>query len=146
MGDAPRRLGCVVRPARVGCWDVAAARASAASVRITIVSEATWAARFAAASRQRSHVTVVPRDRALGPLLAALARSGGAVLMSDLARLGLQVAQVPFFGQDVSVPIGPARSSVRTSAPMVLLACGRTGEFRYKVQCGPPIWPTAAHL
>jgi lauroyl/myristoyl acyltransferase len=56
----------------------------------------------------------------------------------------VQTATVPFFGHDARLPSGPARLSARTGAPIVALACARTGACRYRLEFRPPIWPDGA--
>jgi KDO2-lipid IV(A) lauroyltransferase len=128
----------------MGCWDVAAARASAASLAITIVTEGTWAARFAAGARERPGISLVSRDRSLGALLRAHKSNEGVVLLSDLARPGVHTIDVPFFRHPAPLPSGPARLSARTGAPIIALACVRTSAARYRVEFRPPIWPEEA--
>jgi len=136
--DAKR--GVVLVLPHLGCWDVAAARASAAGVPITVVTEASWAARLTLDSRRRPGVSIVPRDHSVRPLLRALSRGEGVVLLSDLPRPGLSTVEVPFFGDRASMPDGPARVSLRTEAPVVAVACVRTSVGRYRVVFRPPLW------
>jgi KDO2-lipid IV(A) lauroyltransferase len=135
--------GVILVLPHLGCWDVAAARASAAGLPITIVTEGTWEARLAAGSRARPGISLVPRGRSLRPLLRALARNEGVVLLSDVARPGIQTVDVPFFGHPAPLPVGPARLSLRTRAPIVALACARTGVGQYQLTFRPPRWPEA---
>jgi KDO2-lipid IV(A) lauroyltransferase len=130
----------------LGCWDVAAARASTAGLAITIVTEGTWAARFAAGARRRPGISLVSRDHSLRALLRALKRNEGVVLLSDLARPGVHTIDVPFFGYSAPLPSGPARLSARTGAPIIALACVRIAASRYRLEFRPPIWPDEASL
>jgi KDO2-lipid IV(A) lauroyltransferase len=134
--------GVILVLPHLGCWDVAAARASVVGLPISIVTEATWAARFASASRGRPGVVLVPRDRSPRVLLRALHRNEGVVLLSDLVRPGVQTVCVPFFGEQAPLPSGPARLSARTGAPIVAVGCVRSGICRYRVEFRPPIWPS----
>ena len=138
--------GVILVLPHLGCWDVAAARASATGLHIAIVTEGTWAARLAAASRSRRGISLVRRDHSLRVLLRALHTNEGVVLLSDLARPGVQTVDVPFFGQDAPLPSGPARLSARTGAPIVAVACVRTSTCRYRVEFRPPIWPNSINL
>ena len=133
--------GVILVLPHMGCWDVAAARASAAGLPITIVTEDTWAARLVSFSRQRPGVALVSRDRSLRALVSALRRNEAVVLLSDLARPGVQTVEVPFFEYPAPLPSGPARLSARTGAPIVAVACVRTAECHYRVDIRPPIWP-----
>jgi lauroyl/myristoyl acyltransferase len=120
---------------------VAAARASAAGLPITIVTEDSWAARLASASRNRPGISLAPLDRSPRVLFRALQRNEGVVLLSDLARGGVQTVTVPFFGSDAPLPSGPARLSMHTEAPIAAVTCVRTFPFRYRVEFHPAIWP-----
>jgi KDO2-lipid IV(A) lauroyltransferase len=133
--------GVILVLPHLGCWDVAAARASAAGLPIVIVTESSWAARLAATSRERPGIALAPRDRSPRTLLQALHRNEGVVLLSDLVRPGVQTLTVPFFGLEAPLPSGPARLSAHTSAPIVVLACVRTSPCRYRIDFRPPIWP-----
>jgi KDO2-lipid IV(A) lauroyltransferase len=137
------RRGAILVLPHLGCWDVAAARASAAGFPILIVTEGTWAARLASASRRRPGITLVSRESSMRELLRALKRNEGVVLLSDLARPGLQTVVVPFFGRPAALPSGPARLSARTGAPIIPVACIRTAICRYQVEFCAPIWPDA---
>jgi KDO2-lipid IV(A) lauroyltransferase len=136
--------GVILVLPHLGCWDVAAARASASGVPVSIVTESGWQAHLASAARLRPLVKLVPRDRSLRALLEALRRNEGVVLLSDLARPGLQTIGVPFFGGLTPLPNGPARLALKTGAPIVALACVRTSPFRYRVEFRPAIWPPVA--
>lgn len=135
--------GVILVLPHVGCWDVAAARSSAAGLHIAIVTESTRQAQLASASRRRPGITLVHRDRSLRVLLRALQHNEGVALLSDLARKGLQTEKVAFFGNDARFPTGPGRLSERTNAPVVAVTCVRTSSCRYRVEFRPPIWPRA---
>jgi KDO2-lipid IV(A) lauroyltransferase len=139
-----RCRGVILALPHLGCWDVAAARASAAGLPIVVVTESSWAARLASASRERPGVTLAPLDHSPRALLRALRDNTAVVLLSDLARPGIQTLSVPFFGQPAPLPSGPARLSARTGAPIVVLACARTAPCRYRIEFRPPIWPDGA--
>ncbi len=134
-----RSRGVIFVLPHLGCWDVAAARASAANLPVTIVAEDTWAARLVAGSRLRPNVQLVSRQHSLRPLLRALGRNEAVALLSDLARPGLETVEVPFFGQPAPMPSGPARLALRTSAPLVVVASVRTAAGRYRVELQPPV-------
>jgi KDO2-lipid IV(A) lauroyltransferase len=144
LWDAVRaQRGAILVLSHLGCWDVAAARASAAGFPIVIATEGTWAARLASTSRSRPGISLVSRESSIRELLRALQRNEGVVLLSDLARPALHTVSVPFFGRLAPLPSGPARLSARTGAPIVAVACVRTAVCRYRVEFRPPIWPDA---
>ena len=144
--DGVESLTAALRPGRgailvlphLGCWDIAAALASAAGLPITIVTEDSWAARLVAGSRRRPGVHLAPRDRSLRPLLRALGHNEAVVLLADLARSGVHTLEVPFFGHPAPMPSGPARLAVRTGAAMLVVYAVRTAPGQYRVELQPP--------
>jgi phosphatidylinositol dimannoside acyltransferase len=131
--------GVILVLPHLGCWDVAAALASAAGLPITIVTEDGWGARLVAGSRRRPGVRLAPRERSLRPLLRALGRNEAVALLADLARSGVHTLEVPFFGRPAPMPSGPARLSVRTGAPILVVCAVRSAPGRYRVELQPPL-------
>ena len=133
------RRGVIFALPHVGNWDIAAAFAQAYGCPLTIVTEGNWAAKLVAGSRTQRGVTLVPRDGSLRPLFSALARNEAVVMLSDLARPDLQVLEVPFFGYPAPFPIGPARLSQRTGAPILVVASTRQPDGTFRVEAQPPL-------
>lgn len=50
-------------------------------------------------------------------------------------------AFVPFFGRQTSTPVGPARVSLATGAPIVFGTCSRRPDGRHAAVVCPPLWP-----
>jgi KDO2-lipid IV(A) lauroyltransferase len=131
--------GAILVVPHVGSWDVAAAFAAACGYDLTIVTESTWAAELVAGSRRSRHITLVPRTGSVRPVFSALARNEAVVLLGDLARPGLETAEVAFFGRPASFPIGPARLALRTGAAVLVASSVRLPDGRYRVEARPPL-------
>ncbi len=123
-----------------GSWDVAASFAQAFGLQLTIVTEGNWVAELVAGSRTSHGVTLVPRERSLRPLFRALARNECVVMLSDIAKYDLQAAAVPFLGHPARFPLGPARLSRQTSAPILVVSCARLPGGRYRIEPQPPLY------
>lgn len=123
----------------LGSWDVAAILAQLFQCRLTIVTESDWGTQLVAGSREQQGVTLVPRDRSLRALFRALSRNEAVVLLSDMANKGVQVISVPFFGKPSPFPDGPARLSVRTGAPVMVVSCVRREDASYVLSAQPPL-------
>ncbi len=122
-----------------GSWDVAASFAQAFGLQLTIVTEGSWVAELVAGSRTSRGVTLVPRERSLRPLFRALARNECAVMLSDIAKDDLQAAAVPFLGHPARFPLGPARLSRQTGAPILVVSCARLAGGGYRIEPQPPL-------
>lgn len=123
----------------LGSWDVAAILAQLYQCRLTIVTESDWGTQLVAGSREDQGVTLVPRDRSIRALFRALSRNEAVVLLSDLANVGVQTIEVPFFGKPSPFPDGPARLSVRTGAPIMVISCVRRTDFSYLMEGQAPL-------
>ena len=123
-----------------GSWDVAASYAQAFGLQLTIVTEGNWVAELVAGSRTSQGVTLVPRERSLRPLFRALARNECVVMISDIAKDDLQAVAVPFMGRPARFPLGPARLSRQTGAPILIVSCARLPDGRYRLEPQPPLY------
>jgi KDO2-lipid IV(A) lauroyltransferase len=131
--------GVIFALPHVGSWDVAAAYSAAAYGPLTVVVESNWATELVAGSRTKQGVTLAARDRSLRAVLRALARNECVAIMSDLAREGLQMAEVPFFGRAAPFPLGPARLARHTGAAILVVDCVRLPDGRYRLEAQPPL-------
>jgi KDO2-lipid IV(A) lauroyltransferase len=129
--------GAIFALPHVGSWDVAAAFFPVTHGPLTVITEGDWAAALVAGSRQERGVTLVSRDRSLRAVIRALARNECVAILSDLAKEGLQMTEVPFFGQSAPLPLGPARLARRTGAPILVVGCVRLSDGTYRVEAQP---------
>ena len=120
-----------------GSWDVAASFAQAFGLQLTIVTEGNWVAELVAGSRTSRGVTLVPRERSLRPLFRALARNECVVMLSDIAKDDLQAVAAPFLGRPARFPLGPARLSRQTGAPILVVSCARLPDGGYCIEPQP---------
>lgn len=133
--------GVIFTLPHAGSWDVAAVIAEAIGVNITVVTEGDWVTDLVSGSRLTHGVTLVPRTQSLRALFRALRRKEAVVLLSDLANSGVQTINVPFFGSPAPFPDGPARLSVRTGAPLMVISCIRMPDRTYVMEAQPPLRP-----
>jgi KDO2-lipid IV(A) lauroyltransferase len=131
--------GAIFALPHVGSWDVAAAFFPVTHGPLTVITESDWAADLVAGSRRNQGVTLVSRDRSLRAVIRALARNECVAILSDMAKEGLQVAEVPFFGRSAPFPLGPARLARRTGAPILVVGCVRLSDDAYRVEAQPPL-------
>jgi KDO2-lipid IV(A) lauroyltransferase len=136
--------GAIFALPHVGSWDVAAVFAQAYGCKLTIVTENDWATELVAGSRRSHGVTLAPRDQSLRALFRALRRQECAVMLSDVTPPGVQTADVPFFGAPAPFPLGPARLSLATGAPVLVIMSVRVAANRYLVEAQPALMPPDA--
>lgn len=138
-----RGRGVIFALPHAGSWDVAAVFAQAYGCKLTIVTESDWATELVAGSRRSHGVTLAPRDQSLRTLFRALRRQECVVMLSDVTPPGVQTAEVPFFGAPAPFPLGPARLSIATGAPVLVIMSVRVAENRYLVEAQPALMPPA---
>lgn len=133
-GDAFERLRCITRqrgavivPMHFGNWDAGAAAAIREGFPLTVVGDLFGDPRLDRAvfgARERLGLRVLPSNQ-LGPsLLRPLRERGLVALLLDKPSPGTGV-RVPFFGECVEVPGGPARIALATGAAIVPVAFPR---------------------
>ncbi len=81
-------------------------------------------------------VEMVPLSKARRPMIEALRRGGivGIAADRDLAGDGQQVR---LFGDQMTVPGGPAALSLMTGRPLIVAACWRVGQERFRARAWP---------
>lgn len=136
--------GVIFALPHVGSWDVAAVFAQAYGCKLTIVTESDWATELVAGSRLAHGVTLAPRDQSLRPLFRALRRQECAVMLCDITPPGVQTVDVPFFGAPARFPLGPARLSAATGAPVLVIMSVRAADNHYIVEAQPALLPARA--
>ena len=124
-----------------GSWDMAAVLASSFNCKLTVVTESDWLTELVAGSRRDAGVTLAPRDRSLRALFRALARQECVVMMTDVINEGVQSIEAPFFGHPAPFPVGPARLSAHTGAPIMVAAAWRLPDHTYHIEGQPPLRP-----
>lgn len=133
--------GAILALPHVGSWDVAAAFAQAYGYQLNVVTESNWVAELVAGSRDGQGVALIPRDKSLRPLFRALARNECAVMLADIVQDEMQAIDAPFFGRPAPFPLGPARLSQHTGAPIVVASCVRLPDNTYQIEAQPPLYP-----
>ena len=124
-----------------GSWDMAAVLATAFDCKLTVVTESDWLTELVASSRRNAGVTLAPRDRSLRQLFRALAHQECVVMLTDVINEGVQSVEVPFFGYPAPFPVGPARLSEHTGAPIMVVSAWRTPERTYRMEGQAPLRP-----
>ncbi len=135
--------GVILVLPHAGSWDVAAAFAQSFGYQLNVVTEGNWVAELVAGSRHGHGVALIPRDKSLRPLFRALARNEAVVMLADIAHDEIQAIEVPFFGRPAPLPVGPARLSQHTGAPILVIACVRLPDGSYRIEAQRPLYPQA---
>lgn len=123
-----RGKGGIVVCMHFGNWDLGAGAAAAAGAPLTAVAESFADRRLDRAvvrTRERAGMTVVKMEKAATSLYRVLQRNELLALLIDRPTPGDGV-RVPFFGEEVEVPAGPARLALMTGAAVVPAAFART--------------------
>lgn len=122
-----RGRGAIIVCMHFGNWDLGAGAAAAAGVPLSVVAETFPDARLDRAvvqTRERAGMTVLKMEKAPPSLYRALRRNELLALLIDRPTPGDGV-RVPFFGEEVDVPAGPARLALLTGAAVVPAAFAR---------------------
>jgi KDO2-lipid IV(A) lauroyltransferase len=124
--------GAIAALMHFGVWDLPAAAAGARGIPVTAVVEPFADGRLDARiadERRRMGMTLVPLDKVGPSLVKGLRRRGTLALLID--RPGLEGGiEVPFFGQPVTFPGGPARLALQTGATLLAVAAVRVAPWR----------------
>lgn len=128
-----------------GSWDMAAVLGTAFGCKLTVVTESNFLTELVAGSRRNAGVTLAPRDRSLRQLFRALERQECVVLLTDVINEGVQSIDVPFFGHPAPFPVGPARLSEHTGAPIMVVSAWRTMNNTYRIEGQSPMRPSPHH-
>ncbi|MGK2965359.1 MAG: lysophospholipid acyltransferase family protein [Tepidiformaceae bacterium] len=143
-GDAFERLdaalaagnGAVVVCMHFGNWDLGAGATAGRGYPVTVVAE-TFSDprldRMVVGARERLGMQVVKIEKTSPSLLRVLKRNEVLALLVDRPAPGEGV-QVSFFGEDVEVPVGPARLALRTGAKVVPVAFERLSAWGQEVR------------
>jgi len=113
--------GAVVVCMHFGNWDLGAGATAARGYPVTVVAE-TFADprldRMVMGARERLGMQLVKMEKAGPSLLRCLKQNGLLALLIDRPVPGVGV-KVRFFGEEVEVPVGPARLALRSGAMVV---------------------------
>ena len=90
--------------------------------------------------RTRSNVQIVDRRRAARPLYKTLEARGAVVVLADQAVKPREGTLVPFLGLPAWTTPAPARLSLKTGAPVVVVWCENDGDVT-RIDLEPPIDP-----
>ena len=139
---AARGQGVILAVPHLGSWDLGGAWLSSVGYPLTVVVEPLeppelfdWFVEL----RQSAGMTVVPLGRRAGPAILRTLREGGVVALltdRDLAGKGVEVE---FFGENTTLPPGPATLALRTGAALLPAAVVSTAADRHRVVVRPPL-------
>jgi KDO2-lipid IV(A) lauroyltransferase len=139
-----RGRGVIIALPHLGNWEMAGLVAAARGIELVAVAERLADRRGVEWFRERRRelgIEVVLADAepsAVGRLLAQLRRGGAVALLCDRDLSGGGV-NVPFFGEETTLPAGPAVLALRTGAAIVPVApCFRPGRG-HRIVIGAPI-------
>ncbi|MGH2631893.1 MAG: lysophospholipid acyltransferase family protein [Tepidiformaceae bacterium] len=113
--------GAVVVCMHFGNWDLGAGAAAARGYPVTVVAESfadPRLDRMVTGARERLGMQLIKMDKAGPSLLRCLKQNGLLALLIDRPVPGDGV-KVRFFGEEVEVPVGPARLALRSGAMVV---------------------------
>lgn len=137
-----RGKGAIVVTAHFGNWDLAGA-VLAAYHPLVVVGDTFQPAcldRLVQGTRAAKGMRVVPRERAVRPLLAWLRRNGVVALLADRPALDdAGGVAVSFFGRRTVVPAGAAALALKTGAAVLPAGCWRNDDDSYTGVIAPPI-------
>lgn len=130
-----RGRGAVVAPMHFGNWDLGATIAAARGYSLTVVGETFGDPKLDAlvvGGREALGVRLVKMERVGPSLVRSLRRNEMVATLIDrpLSEGGVRVQ---FFGEEVEVPVGPARLALHTGAAVGAVAFPRRGAGRIDV-------------
>ena len=134
--------GIVLALPHLGNWDFAGAWLAARGIPPVVVAEPIeppelfdWFVR----TRAQLGLEVVPLSRtAANDVLHALADNRAVCLLCDRDLTGDGIP-VEFFGEETTLPGGPALMALRSGAPLIPVGCYFLPNGRQRLQIGPPL-------
>ena len=134
--EAVRRGGgAIVVTCHYGSWEFVASVMTAKGIPVTAVGKTQsnpYVDRFLGARRAFMDIGIVARGTQVRQLVQAL-RGGGAVILVSDQDAGRRGIFAPFFGTQASTPAGAAQLALRYGVPVLIVACERTGDGRYRM-------------
>ncbi|HSL25125.1 MAG TPA: phosphatidylinositol mannoside acyltransferase [Acidimicrobiia bacterium] len=118
--------GAVIALPHLGNWEPAALAGKRAGIEIVAVAEKLANRRLTewfTSLRRQFGITIVLAGRgSMRAIEAAVARGAAVCLLCDRDLSGRGV-RVKFFGEETTLPVGPAALVIRTGAPLLIAAC-----------------------
>jgi KDO2-lipid IV(A) lauroyltransferase len=140
-----RGRGVLVVTLHAGCWELLAPVFAALGYPVWVVArplrEERWE-RWVRRARERHGVRILPLGTPAHRVASVLRRGGVVGLLVDYASGGGSVP-LPFLGVPAPTPLGPARLSRLTGAPVVPMGIRMDGEGRHVITVGPTLEPPA---
>lgn len=130
-----RGKGVILVTAHFGNWDLGAAAVAARGYKLNVIAESF---RYRPlndeiqGARAKLGMNVIPLERAGTSMIRALRRNELLALLIDRPAPDNGVT-VPFFGEPVCVPAGPARLALRTGAKVIPVVLARAKGFSDRV-------------
>ena len=135
--------GVLLVTAHLGNWELGGAVIAALGYRVNAVVLPERVEKINRLfQRQREQRGIIPLPLGQSPfaLTRCLRRGEMVALLGDRDFTNHGV-RVPFFGQPVALPRGPARLSFKTGAPILMAFLLRQVDDTFLLRCHPPIYP-----
>ena len=132
----------LVLTAHLGNWELLAMASGLIGYRLATVVrplDAPLLDAFVQRLRERAGVELIPKRRAIRPVLAALARGDLVAILLDQNTTRAEAVFVPFFGMAASTSRSLAVLALRTGAPIVPVFIRRQRWGRHRVTIGAPL-------
>lgn len=135
--------GVIVGSLHLGCWDLALRWLSERIDNLSVIyrpARNPHSDRLLNQARSaNSHCNWIPQADARA-MLRQLREGGSLVLMTDLYSRS-SALQADFLGLGTNFAKGPAALSQKSGCPLFPVAHGREANGRFRLICGPPLWP-----
>ncbi len=121
--------GLLILTGHIGCWELLGAYLAAGLGGLAVVTGTIHnppVDRLVNRRRAALGLVPLPREGDLRPLLRTLRRGDAAAVLMD-QNTRVENRDVPFFGRPAPTPVGFARLALRTGAPVLPVAIGRSG-------------------
>ncbi|MGH8927300.1 MAG: lysophospholipid acyltransferase family protein, partial [Acidimicrobiia bacterium] len=123
---ATEQAGAVIALPHLGNWEPAALAGQRVGIEIVAVAEKLanpWVTKWFTSLRKHFGITIVLAGRgSMRGIQAGIARGAAVCLLCD-RDLSSRGITTEFFGEETTLPAGPARLVLRTGAPLLLGAC-----------------------
>ena len=132
----------LVLTAHLGNWELLTVASRLTGLRLATVVrplDAPLLDALAQRLRERSGVELIPKRRAIRPVLAALARGDLVAILLDQNATRAEAVFVPFFGMAASTSRSIAVLALRTGAPILPVFIRRERWGRHRVTIGAPL-------
>ncbi|MBI2174108.1 MAG: lysophospholipid acyltransferase family protein [Candidatus Omnitrophica bacterium] len=138
--------GTILLTAHIGNWELGALLMSRLGLPLSVVAlphPEPCINQFFLRQRARCGISVIPLNRQSAAICLQHLHQGKFLGLLGDREFSNHGVEVPFFGQPILLPRGPATLSLRSGTAIIPVFLIREGPWRFRLFCEPPIEPRA---